>query len=68
MKKNAQMSPPEVGFKKDLATMANTSVRTIDRWHRAGLLPPPLNLPGRPRWDLARARAWFGNGCRGGRR
>ncbi|HXH05452.1 MAG TPA: hypothetical protein VNI83_02565 [Vicinamibacterales bacterium] len=32
------------------AAALGVSVRTFRRWRRLGVIPPPLALPGHPRW------------------
>lgn len=56
-------------FKLDLAHAARCSVRQIERLDRAGKLPDPLPIPGRPSWSRAAVIEWLSGGTsRRGRR
>jgi predicted DNA-binding transcriptional regulator AlpA len=54
---------PKILFKADVAKLLNRSVDTITRLYRAGRLPAPLDLPGRPCWTDAQILAWINSGC-----
>jgi predicted DNA-binding transcriptional regulator AlpA len=61
-------SLPTVLDKTDLAQLLRKSERTIDRLHRAHILPEPLT-PGRPRWSRTAIERWLDGGtARRGRR
>jgi phage terminase Nu1 subunit (DNA packaging protein) len=45
--------------KKTLAKMVEKSVRTIERWNRAGKLPPTNPVLTRPTWTLKQIRDWL---------
>lgn len=46
------MTLPPLLTKQDLARHYECSIRTIERWRRAGKLPPPILLGGKiPRWE-----------------
>jgi hypothetical protein len=60
-------SLPTVLDKTDLAQLLRKSERTIDRLHRAHILPAPLT-PGHPRWSRAVIERWLEGGGTAGRR
>lgn len=69
---NPVESLPLVLMLADLAELLRCSRRTVERLHRAGRLPEPLAIPGRPRWSRADVLLWIDSGAgrrrvRGGR-
>jgi hypothetical protein len=51
----------------DISTVAvlcgGVHVRTIERWVKAGIIPKPLIVNGRPRWQRAKIVEWVNLGC-----
>jgi phage terminase Nu1 subunit (DNA packaging protein) len=45
--------------KKALAKMVDRSVRTIERWKRAGKLPPTNPVLTRPTWTMSQIVVWL---------
>jgi len=45
--------------KKALAKIVDRSVRTIERWKRAGKLPPTNPVLTRPTWTMSQIVAWL---------
>jgi hypothetical protein len=58
---------PTVLDKTDLAQLLRKSERTIDRLHRAHILPAPLT-PGHPRWSRTTIQRWLDGGSVGRKR
>lgn len=58
---------PRILFEDDLAALLRESRRTIERRRRAGELPEPLPISGRPRWAREVVIAWLGGTPRGRR-
>lgn len=64
---------PAVMYEPDIAEVIgskNRNTRTVQRLKRAGALPEPLPIPGRPRWSKDSIIAWLstGSSSRGRRR
>lgn len=60
---------PLVFYKTDWAALLRRSPRHVDRLHRSGKLPDPLDLPGRPCWSRDAVLEWLSGGVpRRGRR
>ena len=51
---------PLVCFEDDWAAVMRCSVRQVQRLKRAQKLPPPLPIPGRPRWSRDAVLGWIG--------
>jgi phage terminase Nu1 subunit (DNA packaging protein) len=45
--------------KKALAKIVDRSVRTIERWKRAGKLPPTNPVLTRPTWTMSQIVVWL---------
>jgi hypothetical protein len=54
---------PPVLYKADLAQIFRKSARSIDRLHRSGRLPDPLDIPGRPCWSRNQILNWLETGA-----
>lgn len=45
--------------KKTLAKIVNRSVRTVERWNRAGMLPPTNPVLPTPTWTMTQISTWL---------
>ena len=46
-----------------VADLAGVSTRTIQRWVEEGLMPKPIRVNGRSRWQRAKIDEWVALGC-----
>jgi len=47
----------------DVAAVLDVSTKTVKRWVRAGLVPPPVAIGSKKRWPQAVFLAWLKAGC-----
>lgn len=48
---------------KTAAKLCGVSKKTIQRWTKAGVMPLPHRVNGRPRWQRAVITEWVSLGC-----
>ena len=62
---NSNMQPQSllIDTKTVASLCGGVNVRTIQRWVEKGVMPKPIYVNGRPRWQRTKIVQWVEEGC-----